>query len=167
MRDEARAELSGIAHGILELSPAGNEDLSAEHVSELLELFTALDAACVRVARLDLADAEYEELRKHAEKLASFGGAAQRALARTEEVRGISAIFLTPQRLAFAAVALVIALAIRNPVVIAVVLVAVALFVGYRWLRGFNATEDALKRLRVFGLHARNFLRSGEKEATL
>ena len=44
-------------------------------------------------------------------------------------------------------------------------LVAGLLFVGYRWLRGFNATEDALKSLRVFGLHARNFLRSGEKES--
>jgi hypothetical protein len=163
MRDEARAELAGIAQGILDLSPAGNEDLSAGQVSELLELFTALDGACVRVARLNLADAEYTELRKHAEKLASFGASAQRALARTEEVRGITAIFVTPQRLAFAGVALLIALMFRNPVAIGVVFAAVALFVGYRWLRGFNATEDALKRLRVFGLHARNFLRSGEK----
>ena len=52
----------------------------------------------------------------------------------------------------------------RAPAVLIAVLVAGLLFVGYRWLRGFNATEDALKSLRVFGLHARNFLRSGEKE---
>jgi hypothetical protein len=52
----------------------------------------------------------------------------------------------------------------RAPVALVVVLTALALAVGYRWLRGFNATEDALKRLRVFGLHARTFLRSGQQE---
>ena len=164
MRNDAREELGGIAQSILDLSPTGNEDLSREQVSELLDLFTALDGACLRVARLNLADAEYEELRKHAEKLASFGGAAQRALARTEEVHGISAIFLTPERLAVGGAVLLVAFLSRQPVVIAVALVALALVVGYRWFRGFNATEEALKRLRLFGLHARTFLRSGKKE---
>jgi hypothetical protein len=164
MRDEARAEIGGLAQAILDASPAGNEDLSAGQVSELLDLFTELDAACVRVARLGAADAGLAELRKHVEKLSVFGAAAQRALARTEEVQGIGAIFRTPQRLAIAGMGLVIALMLRQPVVLAVVFVGVALAVGYLWLRGFNATEDALKRLRVFGLHARNFLRSGERK---
>jgi hypothetical protein len=93
MRDEARAELGGVVQAILELSPTGNEDLSREQVSELLDQFTTLDGACVRVARLNLADVQYEDLRKHAEKLATFGAAAQRALARIEEVHGIDAIF--------------------------------------------------------------------------
>jgi hypothetical protein len=64
------------------------------------------------------------------------------------------------------ALGVVIALVLfaRVPALLIAVLVAGLLFAGYRWLRGFNATEDALKSLRVFGLHARNFLRSGEKE---
>jgi hypothetical protein len=166
MRDEARAELAGVAQAILDLSPSGDEDLSAAQVSELLDQFTALDGACLRVARLGLSDAGYEELRKHAEKLARFGATAQRALARTEETQGISAIFLRPERLAMGALGVVIALVLfaRVPALLIAVLVAGLLFAGYRWLRGFNATEDALKSLRVFGLHARNFLRSGEKE---
>ena len=165
MRDEARAELGGVVQAILELSPTGNEDLSREQVSELLDQFTTLDGACVRVARLNLADVQYEDLRKHAEKLATFGAAAQRALARIEEVHGIDAIFLTPQRLAIGGViVLAIVMLSRAPVALVVVLTALALAVGYRWLRGFNATEDALKRLRVFGLHARTFLRSGQQE---
>ena len=163
MREDARAALAGIVQSILDVAPAGDDDLRREQVTELLDLFTTLDAACVRVARLNLADAQYLALRAHAEKLATFGGAAQRALSRTEEVQGVNAIFGTPQRLAIGAVALVIAAMLRQPVVLMIVLAAVALFVGYRWLRSFNATEDALKRLRVFGLHARNFLRSGEK----
>ena len=168
LRDDARAELAGVAQAIIELSPTGNEDLTREQVSELLDQFTALDGVCVRIARLGLSDAGYEELRKHAEKLARFGAGAQRALARTEETHGISAIFLRPERLAMGAAGLVVALVLlaRVPAVLVVALVAAGLFVGYRWLRGFNATEDALKRLRVFGLHARNFLRSGEKGTT-
>jgi len=53
----------------------------------------------------------------------------------------------------------------RTPVVMLVVAAVVALVVGYRWLAGFNATEEALKRLRLFGLHGRTFLRAGEKDA--
>jgi hypothetical protein len=166
MREDARAALGGVVQSILDVAPTGDEDLDREQVTELLDLFTALDAACVRVARLNLADAEYEALRKHAEKLATFGGAAQRALARAEEVQGVNAIFLTPQRLAIAGFALAIAALFRQPVVLAIVFVVVVLFVGYRWLGRFNATEDALKRLRVFGLHARNFLRSGPRQAS-
>jgi hypothetical protein len=165
MRDEARDELASVVQSIVDLLPTGNEDLTADQVGEILDLFITLDAACVRVARLNLADAEYEELRRHAERLAGFGSAAQRALARTEEVSGISAIFLQPQRLAVGAVALFMAFVSRSAVAIGVVLAALALFVGYRWLRRFNATEDALKRLRVFGLHARTFLRSADREA--
>ena len=165
MCEEARGELRALVEGILELSPTGDEDLGNDHVTQLLDLFTELDGACVRVARLGLADAEYEELRKHAEKLASFGAGAQRALMRAEEVRGINAMFITPQRLAIGGAILMGAVLIRIPVAILGAIAAVALFVGYRWLRGFTATEEALKKLRTFGLHARNFLRSGEKEA--
>jgi hypothetical protein len=162
--DDARAELAGIAHAILELSPTGNEDLSREQVGELRDSFTALDGACLRVARLGLAGAGYDELRKHAEKLAMFGGSAQRALARTEEVHGVNAVFLTPQRLAIGGMIIVFAVLLRVPIAMVVLIAIAALVVGYRWLRGFTATEEALKKLRVFGLHARNFLRSGEKE---
>jgi len=163
LRDDARAELASIAQAILELSPTGNEDLGREQVSELLDSFTALDGACLRVARLGIAGEEYDELRKHAEKLALFGASAQRALARTEEVHGVNAVFLTPQRLAIGGLLLVFAVLLRIPIALVVVIAVAALVVGYRWLRGFNATEEALKKLRVFGLHARNFLRSGKE----
>ena len=165
MCEEARGELRALVEGILDLSPTGDEDLGNDHVTQLLDLFTELDGACVRVARFGIADAEYEELRKHTEKLASFGAGAQRALMRAEEVRGINAMFITPQRLAIGGAILMGAVLIRIPVAILGAIAAVALFVGYRWLRGFTATEEALKKLRTFGLHARNFLRSGEKEA--
>ena len=39
-------------------------------------------------------------------------------------------------------------------------LAGAALVVGYRWYGGFRATEEALAKLRLFGLHARTFLRS-------
>ncbi|MFO1303076.1 MAG: serine/threonine-protein kinase [Burkholderiales bacterium] len=162
--DEARADLRVIVEGILGLLPTGDEDLEREHVSALLDLFTELDGACVKVARLGFTDAAYEDLRKHTEKLASFGGAAQRALARAEEVHGVNAVFFKSHRLAIAGALLTLVALVRVPVAMVVVVAVVALVLGYRWLQGFSTTEEALKKLRVFGLHARNFLRAGETQ---
>ncbi|MFO1302459.1 MAG: serine/threonine-protein kinase [Burkholderiales bacterium] len=162
--DEARADLRVIVEGILGLLPTGDEDLEREHVSALLDLFTELDGACVKVARLEFADAAYEDLRRHTEKLASFGAAAQRALARAEEVHGTNAVFFQSHRLAIAGAILAFVALVRVPAALVVLVAVAALALGYRWLRGFSTTEEALKKLRVFGLHARNFLRAGEKQ---
>jgi hypothetical protein len=164
-RDDAREELRAAVSHVLELAPAGDEDVARDAVGDLLEAFDALQATCLRIERLKHTDEGYEALRRSADKLASFGASAQRALARVEEVRGVNAIFLTPPRLAIGGFVLVGAVMSRTPVVMLVVAAVVALVVGYRWLAGFNATEEALKRLRLFALHGRTFLRAGEKDA--
>jgi hypothetical protein len=46
------------------------------------------------------------------------------------------------------------------------VLAAAALAIGYRWYLGFRATEGALDKLKLFGLHGRTFLRNSERKAS-
>jgi hypothetical protein len=116
------------------------------------------------VARLAHTDAGYEELRRSAEKLSTLGVAAQRALATAEEVHGVNAIFLGPQRIAIGVFVIGIALLMRVPIAVVVLFAVVALVVGYRWYAGFRATEASLAKLRLFGLHGRTFLRSTEGE---
>ena len=99
-------------------------------------------------------------LTSSAEKLASFGASAQRALARVEQVDGMNAIFLTRQRITGALVVLGIAVMLRQPLILVGLLVLATVVVAYRWYSGFHSTESALKRLRVFGLHGRTFLRA-------
>ena len=160
MRDDVRETLRNCVSEVLALSPAADEDLAPEAVSELLDTFNALQLACQNVERLGHSDAGYAELRRAAEKLASFGMSAQRALAEAEEVHGVNRIFLTPQRLVFAGGLLAVSLLLRVPVAFIVLLAAAALVIGYRWYTGFRATEVALTKLRLFGLHGRTFLRS-------
>jgi hypothetical protein len=107
------------------------------------------------------AEPEFESLRQTTEKLSSLGLAAQRALAESEEISGVNAIFLTPQRLVIGVAVLAGALLLRVPVVILVVLAAAALAIGYRWYVGFRATEAVIAKLRLFSLHGKTFLRTG------
>jgi len=125
----------------------------------LLDTFDGVQRVCTAIAHLAGSDDDDERLRASAEKLASFGAQAQRALARIEEVQGMNAIFLTRERIIGALVAFGIALLLRQPILLIVLLVAATLVVAYRWYSGFHATEAALKRLRLFGLHGRSFLR--------
>src|SRR5262249_3195460 len=97
MRDEACGQLRERVPDVLALVPAGDRDLPADGVARLLEAFDGLQAACLRVERLSTADAETAELRKNADKLAFAAIAAQRALARAEQVQGINAMFMAPQ----------------------------------------------------------------------
>ena len=57
----------------------------------------------------------------------------------------MNAVFLTPQRLAIGGMVIVFAVLLRVPIAMVVVIAIAALVVGYRWLRGFNATEEALE----------------------
>lgn len=155
-QDALRAEVSRI----LALSPKVDEDLPSETLHELLRAFDGVQRICIAIAGLTDTDEDAERLRESAERLAAFGAQAQRALARIEEVQGTNAIFLTRERLTWAAAAFGIAILLRQPILLVVLLVAATLVVAYRWYGGFHVTETALKRLRVFGLHARTFLRS-------
>lgn len=158
-RLEAQQELRAHVSRILALSPKADEDLEPHALHELLQAFDGVQRTCIAIAGLAVTDEDYERLRASAEKLASFGAQAQRALARVEEVRGTNAIFLTRQRITGALIAFGIALLLRQPILLAVLLVGATLVVAYRWYGGFHATEAALKRLRLFGLHGRSFLR--------
>lgn len=165
-RVEARDDLRAGVSRILALSPRGDEDLPNGAVADLLDAFSALQAACQRVASLDPADDD-EELRRSAEKLSVLAMHAQRALADVEQAQGINAIIMTPQRLAGGALVIGAALLLRVPIVMLGVIGAVALVVAWRWYAGYRATESVLAKLRVFGLHGRTFLRGTDPpEAT-
>ena len=158
---EARAALCDRLEDVLMLAPTGDEDLESDTVARLLEAFEGFQAECQNVLRLGSIDEHYDALRRAVEKLSTLAMAAQHALAQSEQVSGINAIFLAPQRLMIGAVIVVGALLVRVPAAIIVVLAVATLVVGYRWYTGFRATESALAKLRLFGLHGRTFLRSG------
>ena len=159
--DEARDEMREQLAAVLAFVPSGDEELPAETVTELLNAFNGFQLACQKVLRLGHADPELDALRATTEKLSSLGLAAQRALAESEEISGVNAIFLTPQRLVIGVVVVAAALLLRVPAVMLVVLAAAALAIGYRWYIGFRATEAVLAKLRLFSLHGRTFLRAG------
>ena len=159
--ESAREAMRAEVRELLALVPAGDADLTAETVSRLLDAFNGLQAICQRVLRLSHGDAQGDALRKAAEKLGSLALSVQRALSEAEEVAGVNAIFLTPARLAIGVAVVLGVLVLRVPLAILVVVAALALFAMYRWYAGFRRTETALERLRLFGLHARTFLRSG------
>jgi hypothetical protein len=159
--EEARDELREHLAAVLAFVPSGDEELAAETVTELLDAFNGFQLACQKVLRLGHAEPELDALRMTTEKLSSLGLSAQRALAEAEEISGVNAIFLTPQRLVIGVAILGGALLLRVPVVILIVLAAAALAIGYRWCMGFRATEAVLTKLRLFSLHGKTFLRSG------
>ena len=160
--DEAREEMRERLAAVLAFAPNADEELPAHTVAELLDAFNEFQVACQKVMRLGHAEPEFDALRRATEKLSTLGLAAQRALAESEEISGFNAIFLAPQRLVIGVAILGGALLLRVPAVILVVLAAAALAIGYRWYMGFRATEAALAKLRLFGLHGKTFLRSTE-----
>ncbi|MEO8752545.1 MAG: hypothetical protein ABI624_07700, partial [Casimicrobiaceae bacterium] len=160
MFEETRDELKGCVAQVLALVPNADEAVPAHRVTELLDAFGPFQIACQKVLRSGHAEPGFEELRRTTEKLSSLGLAAQRALTEAEDVGGVNAIFLAPQRLLVGAVVIGGALLLRVPVVILGVLAAAVLVIGYRWYMGFRATEAVLAKLRLFGLHARTFVRS-------
>jgi len=151
---------------MLALAPSGDEDLAAETVTELLAAFDGLQIDCQRIERLSNADAATGELRRSADKLAFLAIGAQRALAQAEEVHGVNAIFMAPSRLGIGVAVIAAALLLRVPIALLVVLGAAVLVAGYRWYVGFRATEDAIEKLRAFGLNGRTFLRATAPRGT-
>lgn len=158
--DEARAALRAQLTEVLVLAPTGDADLDHATAGRLLDAFNGFHAACRDVVRLSDAGAEAEALRRMLDKLSALALSAQRALSESEQLSGVNAIFLTPARLFAGGAAIGIALLLRFPAAVLVVLAAAVLVVGYRWYVGFRATEEALAKLRLFGLSARTFLRS-------
>ncbi len=159
---EARDELRTRVAAVLAIAPEDDGDIDHAMATELLDALEPFQQACQQILRLGFADPDSEALRRVAEKLSALGLSAQRALADCEQVRGVNAIFLRPERLMIGAVVFAIALVIRVPWVLLAVLVAVALGIGYRWYMGFRATETALARLKLLRLHGRAFLRDEE-----
>ncbi|MFO1414849.1 MAG: protein kinase [Burkholderiales bacterium] len=143
---------------LLGLVPSGDEDLNAPTVGRLHDAFATFQAACQHLLALPAAGEEHETLRRAVERLSAQGFATQRALAATEATSGMNEVLLSPRVLAPVGVGLLLIL-VRVPMVLLVVAAFAALAIGYRWYTGFHATEQALERLRVFGLSARSFLR--------
>lgn len=160
--DEARAVLRAQLSELLELAPTGDRDLDRETVARLLDAFNGFHAAGQAVVRLSGTGEDAEALRRRLDKLSTLALAAQRALADTERRSGVNAIFMAPSRVLAVAAVVGVVLLLRFPAAVLVVLAVAALVVGYRWYGGFSATEDALAKLRLFGLSARTFLRSEE-----
>ncbi|MEO8674589.1 MAG: hypothetical protein ABI569_03370 [Casimicrobiaceae bacterium] len=161
--DDARAEMCSRITAILMLVPTGDKDLEPGAAERLLEDFTVFQRACTRVLEMGGAAPGYDALRLATERLSMLAFGAQSALGRCEEVRGINAIFLAPQRLIFGVAVLGVVVYLRVPAFILAALGVVVAAVVYRWYIGFHATEDALGKLRTFGLHARTFLRKGSR----
>jgi hypothetical protein len=155
---EAREALRTLVETLLALAPE-DADIDAARATLLTERFDALQEQCIALQGFDLADAEHESLRTIVDKLQVQGFAVQRALAELERDRSVDQIFMTRERISFAAIALVIAFLTRMPWVIAATIIALGGFLLYRWHTRFQSTDAVLAALRRFRLPARMFLR--------
>jgi hypothetical protein len=160
--EEAKAALRAAVAVVIELAPGRDKDLPTATITQLQEAFGDVQRACEGVLRAAHTDPDYDALRRSSETLSSFASVAQRTLAEAEAVRGVNAIFLTPARLAMGLAVMAGALLSRAPVLILVVVGALALVLAYRWYVSFEATEAALTGLQRFGLHGRTFLRADD-----
>lgn len=163
---EALAALRSEVETVLAIVPPGDDDLDRDDVEALAAAFDRLQAACRKLEALGVADDAFEAARRAAERLSMQALAVQQALAEAQGVHGLNAILIAPQRLLVAAVVGVFVLLIRVPALIVAVLGLVVVVAGYRWYAGFRATENALAKLRQFGLGARTFLRSVDAGAS-
>lgn len=157
---EALAALRSEVEAVLAIVPPGDDDLDRADVEALATAFDRLQAACRSLEALGVGDEAFEASRRAAERLSMQALAVQQALAEAQGVHGLNAILVAPQRLLAAAVVGVFVLLIRVPALIVAVLGLAIVAAAYRWYAGFRATEDALAKLRQFGLGARTFLRS-------
>ena len=144
---------------VLALVPQKDESLPVERASQLLDALDHFQNTCQIVLGHPGADPESEAIRRAVEKLSALGLASQRELTEAEEIGGVNALFLAPQRLIIGVAILAGVLLLRAPPLILLIVAAVAVAAGYRWYLGFRATEAALAKLRLFGLHGRTFLR--------
>ena len=154
---------------MLAFVPSGDEELAAETVTELLNAFNGFQLASGTA--LGHAEPEFGTPAAGDRKLSSLGLTVQRALAESEEISGVNAISLTPQRLVIGVAVSRRVVAARVPVVILVVLAAAALAIGYRWYLGFQDRGRALEAA-AFSLHGKTFRgrergRNGEKRTAI
>ncbi len=151
---EARAELRAQLAELRRIA-ADDKHLGAEIVARLLAALGDLQQTCERTMGLGYAEPDYLTLARGAEKLSVHALAAQEALARCEQVQGVNAIFLQPQRALIAAVVVVGVVALRVPwMILALTLVAASLM-GYRWYVGAMVRHRARAALRWLQLHAK------------
>jgi serine/threonine protein kinase len=163
--EEARIALRVRVESLLNLAPE-DEDIDAGLARQLTESFDDLQSVCQRLLALDLSGTQHEALRTATEKIQVQGFAVQRTLAALERDRGVTGIFLQPQRLGLAVVVAVIALFTRIAWVIATVAVAIAGFALYRWYVRFQSTDAVLAALRRFRLPARSFLAGAQERGS-
>ena len=154
----ARTALRALVESLLVLAPE-DADIDAARAALLTERFDALQEQCTALQGLDLSDTSHEALRTIVDKLQVQGFAVQRALGELERDRSVDQIFMTRERISFAAIALVVALLTRMPWVIVGTVVALGGFLLYRWHTRFQSTDRVLAALRRFRLPARLFLR--------
>jgi hypothetical protein len=157
--DDATRALCDRASAVLALAPGGDEDLPLATAGRLQDALNGFQAACQEVQRVGPAAAGFAALRSQVEKLSLHALAAQKALAEAERMGAVHAVFLKPQRVVAGAVAVGLLLLLRAPVALYLLIGLLLLVAGYRFYAGFQATESALEKLRLFGLHARSFLR--------
>ena len=149
-REELRSQLAELRR-----IAAADDALGAETVTSLLAALDRLQQTCQRASGMGYADPDCLVLLRGAEKLSGHALAAQQALARCEELQGVNAIFLRPERLAIAGAVAIGVFALRVPwVILALVLVAGSLL-GGRWYLGAMARHRARAALRWLQLHAK------------
>jgi hypothetical protein len=159
--EEARDEMREHLAAVLAFVPSGDEALATETVTELLNGFNGFQLACQKVLRVGHARTRVRIAAPGDRETVVARSCRPARAAESEEISGVNAIFLTPQRLVIGVAVLAGALLLRVPVVILVVLAAAALAIGYRWYVGFRATEAVIAKLRLFSLHGKTFLRTG------
>ena len=160
--EEARDAMRERLAAVLALVPNDDEELAAETIHRAPRRVQRVSARMSeRIAPGPCGTRVRCVAPHHRKTVRRSDSRAQRALAEAEEIGGVNAIFLTPQRLVIGVAILAGALLLRVPVVILVVLAAAALAIGYRWYVGFRATEAVLSKLRLFSLHGKTFLRTG------
>jgi len=157
--DEARADLRFALRDLLRQLDSGG-DPDAEATAKLFESLAVFQEACQKLLALGYADPEFQALRLGVEKLSVHTLIAQRALARSEAVQRVNAIFMRPERLGIAAVTVVAALALWAPALMLALAAVGVGALGYRWHLARQAGEAARTPLRLLALHGKAMLRA-------
>ena len=134
---------------------AADKELRPETIALLFAALERFQQSCHQALSMGYADPDDLTLYRGAEKLSGHALAAHQALARCEELQGMDAILLRPERLAIAGVVALVIFAVRIPwLILALVLVASCIF-GYFWYRGAKVRHAAKAALRWLQLHGK------------
>lgn len=153
--DEARAAVRSRLADLLRIAATADRR-DADMATRLLAALRPLQEACQRALGLGFAEVEYRTFCRGIEKIWSHALAVQEALARYEEIHGINALFMRPERILIAILIVSLALLLlREPWFLLGLLLLMTCALGYRWYVGLRATEHALAALRLLRLHGR------------